>query len=87
MCKVMKTLYNGNYHNSSGAHNICFGENDEIVLAGSNNGKIFAWNINTGKVVKTYEGGHKSRITALSYNVLSTFMYSADEDGYVCYWS
>jgi len=87
MCKVIKYLECDGYEDVLEGSNIAFGEKDDYVIGGSKNGKIYIWSLETGKVVKCLEGGHQSAITAISYNVLSTFLYSADVDGNICHWS
>ena len=89
MMKVIKEFCAENYYDCWEGKNIAFGNFDETIIGASPKGIITIWDLKSSKVVKTCSGGHnkKSKLTCMNYNILSNNMYSADEEGYICYWN
>jgi len=87
MLKVLKTFSSDTYTDILSGKNIAFGERDQYIIGGSRNGILNIWDLSHGRLKTKLENGHKKSLTGLSYNVLSNYLYSADEEGYICYWN
>ncbi|MCX6153057.1 MAG: caspase family protein [Candidatus Kapabacteria bacterium] len=59
---------------------IAFSPNSEIISAGSNEGKIYSWNINSNKLIYKISS-HASKISDLCFSATGDTLFSAGDDG------
>ncbi|KAI4271332.1 MAG: hypothetical protein L6R35_006544 [Caloplaca aegaea] len=65
----------------------CLGPGDSMVISGSEDGKIYAWELFTGKVFETLSAHDAKVASAVTCNVLRNEFASAGVDGSVIVWS
>ncbi|KAL2054346.1 hypothetical protein ABVK25_005487 [Lepraria finkii] len=61
---------------------------DSVVISGSEDGKLYAWDLLEGKVVSTIDEAHGGKVaSAVAVNGVKREWASAGADGTVCVWS
>jgi len=76
-----------NYHNSYDFNKVCFANYGQSVVAGNQDGKVYFWNAENGKIQHILSGGNEGSITACCYNVASGYLYTGDMKGNLVAWS
>ncbi len=57
------------------------------AIAGSDKGRLFAWDTDTGKVLKEFEEGHTEEIRDIAFHPSGKMFASIGVDGALCFWS
>ncbi|KAL8656345.1 MAG: hypothetical protein Q9210_000335, partial [Variospora velana] len=65
----------------------CLGPRDSVVISGSEDGKIYAWELFTGKVLETLSAHNAKVASAVTCNIARDEFASAGVDGSVIVWS
>lgn len=63
----------------------CLSGDDAYVFSGSEDGKVYAWDIVSSKVVTRFEG-HRACVTSISHHPSEAMLVSAAVDGTVVVW-
>ncbi|KAL8957760.1 MAG: hypothetical protein Q9193_005050 [Seirophora villosa] len=64
----------------------CLGPGDSVVISGSEDGKIYAWELFTGNVLETLSAHNANVASAVACNVIRNEFASAGVDGSVIVW-
>ncbi len=57
------------------------------AIAGSDQGRVFAWDTDTGKVVKEFEEGHAEEVRDIVFHPGGKMFATVGADGALCFWS
>ena len=66
---------------------IAIHKDGEYGIAGSDKGRLFAWNLETGKVLKEFEEGHTDEIRDIVFHQSGKFFATTSVDSNVHFWS
>lgn len=80
MFKVIKTYAEPDCYNSFNFNKICFAKKDNMVISGSINGNLYAWNTHEGILVDKISAS-EAAITGCLYNELFDMLYAVDYNG------
>ncbi|KAK9449245.1 WD40-repeat-containing domain protein [Limtongia smithiae] len=64
----------------------CFGDNETYAISGSENGKIFVWDVLSGRVVHQLRSHNGSIVACVAYHPRSTQMVSCGSNGTIQVW-
>ncbi|XP_069496345.1 protein Atg16l2 isoform X2 [Ambystoma mexicanum] len=64
-----------------------FSPDGSYVMAGSSDGTLFIWNVNSGKLEKSLNEHHKSSVNAVAWSLSGEFVASADRGKKAILWS
>ena len=66
---------------------IAIHKDGEYGIAGSDKGRLFAWSLETGKVLKEFEQGHKDEIRDIVFHQSGKYFATTSVDSNVYFWS
>jgi len=78
-------VYKGHTHTNY-AITSCFSYDDSVVLSGSEDGSIFAWDIVSGEARLQLINAHSQYVTSIAYHPTASMFISAAFDGSVYCW-
>jgi len=87
MNSIVKTYGADGYKIGYDTTRCAFSPDSDYIVTGSNNGSVFIWNTNTGKVEKILKNHHTSAILACAWNLNGTILASCDRNKKVVFWS
>ncbi|KAK9469707.1 WD40-repeat-containing domain protein [Lipomyces arxii] len=64
----------------------CFGDNDVYVVSGSEDGKIYAWDIISGRIVHQLKTREDKVVACVAYHPKNSQMASGSSDGTINVW-
>ncbi|CAO3697135.1 unnamed protein product [Rhizopus microsporus] len=85
MYDILKSFQADSYHNGLNWSRSTFSPSGSYIAAGSSDGTLFIWNVNTGKVEKMLKE-HRSAICGVSWNPTGDHIFSAEKNKAVCIW-
>ncbi|CEI93666.1 hypothetical protein RMCBS344292_07897 [Rhizopus microsporus] len=85
MYDILKSFQADSYHNGLNWSRSTFSPSGSYIAAGSSDGTLFVWNVNTGKVERMLKE-HRSAICGVSWNPTGDHIFSAEKNKAVCIW-
>jgi len=83
--KVLKSYGGGGYRNLEYRIRSCLGLGDGVVVSGSEDGCLYAWDVVSGQVLERIEGVHRGKVaSAVAWNGRRKEWASAGTDGQCC---
>mmetsp|Transcript_17032 Transcript_17032/g.26580 ORF Transcript_17032/g.26580 Transcript_17032/m.26580 type:complete len:526 (-) Transcript_17032:96-1673(-) len=64
----------------------CFSSDGRYVAGGGHTGSVFIWDVNTAKVAKRLDNGHKDTVAAVVWNPHGNQLCSCDKNGVITFW-
>ena len=66
---------------------IAIHKDGEYAIAGSDKGRVFAWDLENGKLLKEFEEGHTEEIRDIAFHPSGKMFATASADSSVCFWT
>ena len=66
---------------------IAIHKDGEYAIAGSDKGRVFAWNTENGKLLQEFEEGHTEEIRDIAFHPNGKMFATASVDSNVCFWT
>ena len=66
---------------------VCASDDGRLVVTGGHSGAITVWDARTGEAVKTFDNGHKTAVTGLTFQSGTSQLFSCGSDRTVKIWS
>eukprot|EP01116_Phalansterium_solitarium_P025463 TRINITY_DN9757_c0_g1_i1.p1 TRINITY_DN9757_c0_g1~~TRINITY_DN9757_c0_g1_i1.p1 ORF type:complete len:561 (-),score=192.15 TRINITY_DN9757_c0_g1_i1:228-1910(-) len=83
---VVKTFTNENYRNGVNWSHSCFSPDGRYVVGGSNDGAVFIWNVNSGRLETTLKSDHNATVMGSSWSPGGSQLATSDKGGVITIW-